>query len=138
VRGLRWFVVAGLAVLPAACGSSAPPSKDRAVVDVYERDFVVTAPHRLAAGDVTLRIHNQGPDDHELLMVRATARLPMRHDGLTVDEDAVERTTVLALEPAEPRTTRLLSVHLEPGRYELFCNMSGHFMGGMHEVVVVR
>jgi uncharacterized cupredoxin-like copper-binding protein len=28
-------------------------------------------------------------------------------------------------------------VRLEPGRYELFCNMAGHFMAGMHGKLVV-
>jgi uncharacterized cupredoxin-like copper-binding protein len=28
-------------------------------------------------------------------------------------------------------------VHLAPGRYVLFCNMTGHYMGGMHSTLVV-
>jgi uncharacterized cupredoxin-like copper-binding protein len=31
-----------------------------------------------------------------------------------------------------------LRVRLTPGRYEFFCNMSGHYLGGMHTVIVVR
>jgi uncharacterized cupredoxin-like copper-binding protein len=27
---------------------------------------------------------------------------------------------------------------LAPGRYVLFCNMSGHYLGGMHRLLVVR
>ena len=27
---------------------------------------------------------------------------------------------------------------LDPGRYVLFCNMYGHYLGGMHAVLVVR
>ena len=29
-------------------------------------------------------------------------------------------------------------MHLEPGRYVLFCNMEGHYMAGMHTVLVVH
>jgi uncharacterized cupredoxin-like copper-binding protein len=28
--------------------------------------------------------------------------------------------------------------HLTPGRYVLFCNMSGHYLAGMRRVLVVR
>jgi len=62
----------------------------------------------------------------------------LRRDGLTVDEDAVEPETAGALEPGQPGATRELKLQLEPGRYELLCNMSGHYMGGMHSVLVVR
>ena len=32
----------------------------------------------------------------------------------------------------------MLDVHLAPGRYKLLCNMSGHYLGGMHTALVVR
>jgi uncharacterized cupredoxin-like copper-binding protein len=28
-------------------------------------------------------------------------------------------------------------LHLRPGRYELFCNMAGHYLGGMRAELVV-
>jgi uncharacterized cupredoxin-like copper-binding protein len=28
-------------------------------------------------------------------------------------------------------------LHLKPGRYELFCNMAGHYLGGMRAALVV-
>ena len=31
----------------------------------------------------------------------------------------------------------MLKLHLAPGRYLLFCNMEGHYMGGMHTELVV-
>jgi uncharacterized cupredoxin-like copper-binding protein len=110
-----------------------------ATLRVSERDFRITAPQQARAGDVKLRVQNSGPDSHELIVVRITgAGLPLRRDGLTVDEDAVEHETPGSLEPGEPGTTRELSLHLQPGRYELLCNMTGHYMGGMHSVLVVR
>jgi uncharacterized cupredoxin-like copper-binding protein len=42
------------------------------------------------------------------------------------------------LEPGDPETVRELAVHLVPGRYVLLCNMSGHYLGGMHTVLVVK
>jgi uncharacterized cupredoxin-like copper-binding protein len=112
--------------------ADAPPGK---VVDLTVRDFALNAPARVPAGDVTLRVHNRGPDDHELIVVRRSGTLPLRADGITIDEDAVEDATVVALEPVEPGTTTDLHVHLKPGKYQMFCNMSGHYMGGMSTTV---
>jgi hypothetical protein len=75
----------------------------------------------LPAGDVVLRVRNKGPVAHELLVVRAPVdSLPMRSDGLTVDEDRLTRSEVGVLEPADAHALRDLSVHLTPGRYVLF------------------
>jgi uncharacterized cupredoxin-like copper-binding protein len=50
----------------------------------------------------------------------------------------VARSEVGVLEPADAHALRNLELRLAPGRYVLFCNMSGHFMGGMHRSLVVR
>jgi uncharacterized cupredoxin-like copper-binding protein len=106
---------------------------------VTERDFSIRAPTTMASGDVVLRVHNRGPVGHELIVVRAlSAQLPMRRDGLTVDEELLQRRDLGALEPHDAPVTRDLALHLTPGRYVLFCNMAGHFIGGMHRVLVVR
>jgi uncharacterized cupredoxin-like copper-binding protein len=106
---------------------------------VAERDFKIHLPTRtVRAGDVSFAVHNQGPDSHELIVIRERgSRLPLRRDGVTVDEDALERSTPGALEPGSPGT-RHLKVHLTPGRYELICNMSGHYLGGMRARLVVQ
>ena len=70
---------------------------------------------------------------HELIVVKLSdAPLPLRHDGITVDEDAVAARTAYALEPQPAGKVSELRMHLTPGRYELFCNMAGHYRGGMH------
>jgi uncharacterized cupredoxin-like copper-binding protein len=109
------------------------------VVQVTERDFRISAPRRISAGDVVLSVKNRGPDDHELILVKAgRSALPYRADGLTVDEDAVKRSTVDSLPPGAPGTSRTLRVHLTPGRYVVFCNMAGHHLGGMDRKLEVR
>jgi uncharacterized cupredoxin-like copper-binding protein len=106
---------------------------------VSERDFHIAAPRWLPAGAATFRVHNKGPDSHELILVRVrSSALRLRRDGLSVDEDALEPDTAGSLEPGQPGVTRDLKVRLTPGRYELLCNMSGHYMGGMHAALVVR
>lgn len=117
-----------------ACGSgrSDAPS-DATVVRISEKDFRIDVrPRHVAAGDVELVVRNAGPVDHELIVVRAQHHvLPLRGDGLTVDEDALHSQQVAVLEPAWPGTIRRVRLHLGPGRYEVFCNMAGHYMGGM-------
>ena len=106
---------------------------------VTERDFHIKAPSELKAGEVRLSVHNEGPDQHELIVVRAGAKpLPFRRDGLTIDEDAVESSKAGGLEPGAAKSRRTLDLDLRPGRYVLFCNMYGHFLGGMHRQLVVR
>ncbi|HEU0194189.1 MAG TPA: hypothetical protein VFQ71_08320 [Gaiellales bacterium] len=133
-------VALAAAVLLGGCatgGSSTQHASGR-IVHVSERDFRITAPRTLPPGPVRLIVHNHGPDTHELLVVRLIdPNLPLRGDGLTINEDAIAPETVGNLEPGQPGATRELDVTLKPGTYELFCNMSGHFMGGMHTLITV-
>ena len=140
------FVALGLSVLLAAavagCGSSVGPrtAANSAVLPVSEKDFKISAPKSVRAGNIQLVVRHSGPDDHEFILVRAPrdGELPLRADGLTVDEDAIEKTTAVASEPAPPGTVSNLHVHLTPGRYLMLCNMSGHYRGGMHRTLVVQ
>jgi uncharacterized cupredoxin-like copper-binding protein len=114
-----------------------------ALVRVTERDFHIGASvKQVPAGAVQFTVHNQGPDDHELIVVRESSRdapLPMRSDGVTVDEERLAPVTVgSGLVPGEPGSVRRLGVSLTPGRYVIFCNMAGHYLGGMHTELVVR
>lgn len=126
--------------LLAGCSSGSSHKAARApTVRVQERDFrIIVKPARVRAGTVRLVLHNKGPDTHELLIVRsASADLPLRTDGLTINEAAVDKATVDVIEGKEPGTTEELVLHLKPGRYELFCNMAGHYLGGMRAQLVV-
>jgi hypothetical protein len=132
-------VLAAFVAIPTVSGAQPSRGRPEPSVRVTERDFHIRAPKRLPDGDVVLRVKNRGPDDHELLVVRTGGdELPMRKDGLTVDEEALEDQTVGVLEAGMPGSVRRLRLHLRPGRYELFCNMSGHYLGGMEAEVVVE
>src|SRR5436190_22153652 len=127
-----------LVVAATACSSgNSSRSSETRVVQVTERDFRISAPQRIKAGTVQLSVHNRGPDAHELILIRADGPLPMRPDGTTVDEEAVEASTAGALEPEEPNSFSLLTVHLTPGHYEFICNMAGHYLGGMRAELIV-
>jgi uncharacterized cupredoxin-like copper-binding protein len=140
-RWSRWTVAACVvaALLGAGCGSTTRHATAGVVVDVTERDFhIATSTAHVAAGVVDLRVHNNGPDQHELIVVPVRPDgLPIRPDGFTVNEEAIQNSEPGALDPGHSGATRDLTVNLKPGRYLLFCNMAGHYMGGMHTVVVV-
>jgi uncharacterized cupredoxin-like copper-binding protein len=109
------------------------------VIQVRERDFAIAlSPKRVSSGSVLFRVDNTGPDRHEFIVVRVPkGGLPMRTDGMTISEEKLDPVTAGALEPAESGVDRDLRLQLRPGTYEVFCNMSGHFMAGMHALLVV-
>ena len=134
------FGVCALAVISfsgCANGSSTQASR-AAVVRVTERDFrIVVTPKLVSSSDVRFVITNKGPDMHEVLIARSDrARLPLRSDGITADEEGLGKDMIKELD-APPNTVHHLRLHLSPGRYELFCNMFGHYLGGMHAQLVV-
>jgi hypothetical protein len=133
-------LAAAVAVLLAlgGCGSESTQTGKEPTTRVTERDFRISVPKRLPPGEQVLAVDNNGPERHELIVVRVKdGELPMRRDGVTVDEEAVKRREAGALEPGTPGATRELRVHLRPGRYVFFCNMFGHYLGGMDKDVVV-
>jgi uncharacterized cupredoxin-like copper-binding protein len=137
----RLLLIALIVFCTSACSAGgrtgAPP---HTLVRVTERDFHIAAtPNHVAAGDIRLVLRNEGPDTHELILVRSRSRsrLPLRPDGLTVDEEGLSALTVASLDGTHPGGERRVDLHLARGRYELFCNMAGHFMAGMHTELVV-
>jgi uncharacterized cupredoxin-like copper-binding protein len=140
VRSLRYLALILLALALAGCASGSRNGASRGpTVRIKERDFrIIVSPARVHAGAVRLVVNNEGPDTHELLIVRSSGQgLPLRSDGLTIDEEAVEKSTVEVMEGRDAGDTEHLLVHLKPGRYELFCNMAGHYLGGMRAELVV-
>ena len=119
-------------------GDAAPRGK---VVDVHERDFAITAKvTTVHAGLVTFRVANSGPSTHEFLVDRTSAAadaLPLRADDITVDEDSKLLHPVGSLGEIRLGATRELTLRLDPGRYVLFCNLEGHYRGGMFVPVEV-
>ena len=126
-------------ILFVACSpSQAPSASGASVVHITERDFHISAPKTVSTGNLVLRVRNEGPDSHEFIIVRMNGRLPLRTDGLTVNEETLQPDNVGGLEPGETGTVRDLRLHLTPGTYQFFCNMAGHYMAGMHGRLVVR
>jgi uncharacterized cupredoxin-like copper-binding protein len=125
------LILVAAAVVAFATGCGGASRRVLPILSVTERDFAIRAPHEVPVGDVLVVLKNLGPVSHELLIVHAdNNRLPLRADGFTIDEKALRRRLVIAIEPAAPGVRRTI-VHLSPGRYILLCNMAGHAVGGM-------
>ena len=140
--GVLALLAGSLAPALAGCGTRAAAVPENGV-RVVLRDFRIDAPTRpITAGDVTFVVVNRGPTVHELVLARTTLRsadLPIGPDGLSVSEDSPRVTAVDELEHVALHTRSTLTVHLRPGHYVLFCNLEGHYLGGMHaDLTVVR
>ena len=137
-RIIPCLLACAIAALVLSACSSHSASPKGAVVRVTVKDFRIKLSRtRVRAGEVRFVVKNRGPDTHEVLIARTSAALPLRADNITVDEDALEPVTVDEVEAEPPGAERVLEVNLRPGQYELFCNMAGHYLGGMRVRLVV-
>jgi Sulfocyanin (SoxE) domain len=93
------------------------------------------------AGTVSLRVVNQGVRTHELVVLPLSAgqiagARPVGADG-RVDEtgslgEASHSCGAGAGDGIAARATGWVTLTLGPGRYELVCNLPGHYAAGMH------
>jgi hypothetical protein len=119
-------------------GDAAPRGR---VVNVYERDFkLTTLVERVPAGLVTFRVHNSGPSTHEFLVDRSDVSadaLPLRPSQLSVNEESPQLDNLGELREVRLGSTRELTLRLQPGHYVVFCNLEGHYRGGMYAALEV-
>jgi uncharacterized cupredoxin-like copper-binding protein len=111
-------------------------------VNVRLEDFKVRRDAAVVpAGTVSFRILNQGPTSHEFIVVRtdrAPDKLPLQRDGLTVNEDAPGIDLLDEVEGLDIDDRQTLVLRLVPGHYVFYCNLEGHYLGGMHAALTVR
>jgi uncharacterized cupredoxin-like copper-binding protein len=111
-------------------------------VNVRLEDFKVLRDMAVVpAGTVSFRILNQGPTSHQVIFVRterAPDKLPLQRDGLTVDEDAPGIDLVDEVGGLDIDDRETLDLRLEPGHYVLYCNLEGHYLGGMYAPLTVQ
>ena len=91
-------------------------------IDVVLDDYVFGMPATLPSGEITLRISNEGIEEHDLMFTRALGdsviwRLPSRLASGGV-------------------TTQTFS--MEPGSYQVVCDFAGHVGRGMITTVTVE
>jgi uncharacterized cupredoxin-like copper-binding protein len=140
----RWLAPAAvllLIVVATGCGDSASSAVNRTTIDVTMHDFGIRVSRRHnPAGNVVLHVRNNGPSTHELnvdVTRYAAGKIPLQRDGVTANEDAKGLHRVDSIEQLSLHHTADLALRLKPGRYALWCNLEGHYLGGMHEVLDV-
>ena len=130
------FLLAAIAFFVSACeegeapassesdsDSAAPEAESEEVlVEIEFDEYVVYIDAVVPSGPVTLRLVNQGFEEHNLLFV-------------AVESDSTVWETERRLAPGERRDVPLT---LEPGAYKAVCNFSGHEDRGMVTEFVVR
>lgn len=139
-RKTRRALLSAGVVLPMLFACTGHPSaRADAGLDVTLKDFKIEpSVPTVEEGLVTLRVWNGGPATHEFVVVRTDKPadgLPIAADGLSVDEDQV--VPVDELPEVEADTPGRLTLTLAPGRYVLFCNLEGHYLGGMRASIEV-
>ena len=139
-----------LALVPAVLALAVPltlarrddPTPRGTPVNVLLDDFTLRRDVAVVpAGTVRFRILNQGPTTHEVSVIRtdrAPDKLPLQRDGLTINEDAPGMDFIDEAEGLDIGDRRTLVLRLAPGNYVLYCNMEGHYLGGMHAALTVR
>lgn len=140
-RGLVALAV-GVGVVIGAVGGAGATGSTSSTVRFTEHDFDLKSRGLdVPAGVVTLVVQNRGPSTHEFNVDRSdlpAGQLPLRDDGLTVNEDSSLLQRVNSLNEIPDGTTQQLTVRLRPGHYVLYCNLEGHYLGGMHLDLNVR
>jgi uncharacterized cupredoxin-like copper-binding protein len=144
----RWawalaLVLAALALaVPLTVARRQQPTPRGTPVNVLLEDFKVRRDMAVvSAGAVSFRILNQGPTSHELIVVRtdrAPDKLPLQGDGLTVNEEAPGIDLLDEVEGLDIDDRQTLVLHLAAGNYVFYCNLEGHYLGGMHAAFTVQ
>jgi uncharacterized cupredoxin-like copper-binding protein len=144
----RWVLALVLALVLAALAvfltvdRRQEPTPSGTPVNVRLEDFKVQRDAAVVpAGTVSLRILNQGPTSHQLIVVRtdrAPDKLPLQRDGLTVNEEAPGIELVDEVGGLDIDDRQTLVLDLAAGNYVMYCNLEGHYLGGMHATLTVR
>jgi uncharacterized cupredoxin-like copper-binding protein len=144
----RWawalaLVLAAVALaVPLTVARRQEPTPSGTPVNVLLEDFEVRGDAAVVpAGTVSFRILNQGPTSHELIVVRTDrppGKLPLQPDGLTVDEEGPGIDFLEEVEGLDIDDRQTMVLNLTPGRYVLYCNLEGHYLGGMYAALTVR
>jgi uncharacterized cupredoxin-like copper-binding protein len=128
-------VVAGVTAGARAAMPGARATDSLPETRVTVSNFKIDAPAVLPGGRVRLLVRNSGPSMHELNVVRtgrSAKGLPLTAAGIV--DDQVPHTDfdhLAEAEGIEMGQQKSMTVTLSPGTYVLYCNMDGHYLGGM-------
>jgi uncharacterized cupredoxin-like copper-binding protein len=104
------------------------------------KEWVVSVDaHESKAGDVNFTITNEGTITHEFLVVKTDyepGKIPLGKEN-RFDEEAEGITVIDEIPEWNPGETKKLKVTLEPGKYQVLCNIAGHYANGMYAPLIV-
>ena len=108
---------------------------------------LVATPTSVASGQVSFVATNTGSVNHELVVLplpgnQIVGTRAIQPDG-TVDEtsslgEASNSCAAGTGDGIAPGSSSWVTVTLAPGRYELVCNLPGHYAAGMYAQLTVR
>ena len=130
-----------IAVVVGACGGDSNDSADATSNDIAGslKEWVLEVDATTAkAGDVTFTITNTGTIGHEFLVVKTDiedGKIPLAGDHFEEPSAGLEVIDEIGEFPAGE--TNKLTVTLEPGNYQLVCNLPSHYGAGMHMTFTV-
>ena len=91
------------------------------------------------AGEVTFAIANFGTISHEFIVIKTDFKpgeIPLG-DNNRFDEEGKGVEAIDEIAEFEVDTSHVLKVNLEPGSYQLLCNIAGHYKNGMFAALEV-
>jgi uncharacterized cupredoxin-like copper-binding protein len=148
---MKWRILRGVFIMAmgaglVACGSDptsfgtipAETISNKITGNVHEWAVNLSA-GKAKAGEVTFAIANFGSIPHEFIVVKTDFKLgeiPLG-DNNRLDEEGQGVEAIDEIAEFEVDTTHILKVNLEPGSYQLLCNIAGHYKNGMYASLVV-
>jgi len=131
-------LIAGLAL--ASCGADptnfgpqpADLTSNKITGNVHEWGIDLSA-HKATADDVTFAIANFGSIAHEFIVVKTDYELGKIPVGANnrFDEEGDGVKAIDEIKEFPVNSAEVLTVNLEPGTYQLLCNIAGHYQNGM-------
>jgi uncharacterized cupredoxin-like copper-binding protein len=134
-----------------------PPSFPGETVDVVLSDMggmmvggrmmnVAASPASVPAGDLSFRVWNSGRMIHELVVLPlppgGAGTRALGSDGRVSEAGSLGEASSTCGEGTgegiAPGAAAWVTLHLDPGRYELICNLPGHYATGMFTELEVR
>ena len=120
-------------------GESANRQSNKIVGSVGEW-FVRVDATSAEAGEVIFAIANFGSIDHEFLVTKTSyepGKIPIGENNRFDEEDpGIEVIDEIKEWPINE--AKVLKLDLEPGTYELLCNIEAHYGNGMHTTLIVE
>jgi uncharacterized cupredoxin-like copper-binding protein len=94
---------------------------------------ISVSPKTVAAGTIEFTVKNAGTIKHEILLVATNGKeLIPGADGKVSDDG-----TFFSMLDIPPNGTRGVILDVPAGKYELLCNLKGHYADGQHVPFVV-